>query len=255
MTTIKDNILNLSKAIRTPILPEVKQIINTIDADYDGIKPYKTNIKEWLSPIIDLTNYEVYPMNGITQGLDWWYHQENRSVYMDEGDYQWISPKGNIYEECIKYESWPSAIDGNFKKIHKGALALDLAYVGSTKIKKIEIDRNVEHIFFSLSKSFGVRNVRTGWYFTKTMDKKLNDLIYSAKYYNYYAHDVAETIISNFDIDFVWNKLKDQQKDICNQMNFKRSNSVWLATTEDDEYKKFKRGNLARVCLAGVYKL
>jgi len=254
-TTIKDNILNLSKAIRTPVLPEVKKIIDTVEPDYDGVELYKTDIKKWLSPIIDLTNYDVYPMNGITQGLDWWYHQEKRSVYMDEGDYQWISPKGNPYEECIKYQSWPSAIDGNFKKIHKGSLALDLAYVGSTKIKKIEIDRNVEHIFFSLSKPFGVRNLRTGWYFTKSRDQKLNDLTHSAKYYNYYAHEIAETIISNFDIDFVWNRLKDQQKDICNQMNFKPSNSVWLATTEDDEYKKFKRGKQARICLAGVYKL
>ena len=87
MITIKDSILNLSKAIRTPVLPEVKQIIDSIDPDYDGVEPYKTDIKEWLSPIINLTNYRVYPMNGITQGLDWWYHQETRSVYMDEGDY------------------------------------------------------------------------------------------------------------------------------------------------------------------------
>lgn len=251
---MKDFLLNQSLAVRTPVLPEVYKVIESIKVDFDSVQEYKTNIKEWLKPVINLSDYYVYPMNGITQGLDWWYHQENRSIYMDNGDYQWIVPRGNIYDDCIKYQSWPSAIDGNFRNLSINTLALDLAYVGSTKIQKIENTSNVERVFYSLSKSFGVRNIRTGWYFSKYKDKKLEDLTFSAKYYNYYAHSIAETIISNFDIDYVHKRLYNKQKDICSQLELNPSDSVWLATTTNKDYAKFARGGeTARICLAGVY--
>ena len=50
----------------------------------------------------------VYPTNGITEGLNWWYDQDKRSVYMDEGDYPMDTIlRGNMYDNCIKYVSGP----------------------------------------------------------------------------------------------------------------------------------------------------
>ena len=131
--------------------------------------------------------------------------------------------------------------------------AVDLAYVGSTKVKRIELPKNTEYVFYSLSKPFGVRNVRTGWIFTRQPDERLDALTHSAKYYNYYANSVAEKIISHFDIDYVYNKLSKKQKDVCNEYNFVPSDSVWLATTDSPAYDKFKRGNVNRLCLAPCY--
>ena len=251
---MKDFLLNQSLAVRTFILPEVKKIVSKIEPTYNQVVPYKTDIIKWLSPIIDLSGYYVYPTNGITEGLNWWYHQELRSVFIDDGDYQWIQKKSGI-DSFIKYQSIPSSIDGNFRTIRAGNSAIDLAYIGSTKIKKIEINSNVEYLFYSLSKSFGVSNLRTGWLFTKYPDKNLDSLINSAKYYNYFAHSVAETIINNFDIDYIHRMLEDQQKLVCSKLDLIPSDSVWLATTDSNEYSKFRRkGNIARVCLAGVYK-
>lgn len=249
---MKEAILNLSTAIRTPVLPEVKDTIKDIPVDYDGVVKYNTNICEWLKPVIDLSDYHVYPRNGITEGLDWWYNQEHRGVYMDTGDYQWISDRGDLYQEAVKYQSIPSSIDGNWKPT-TGTI-LDLAYVGSTKIKQIQ--HSAEVVFYSLSKSFGVRNIRTGWIFTRMPDARLEALTHSAKYYNYYAHSVAETIISNYDIDYIHNRLHSQQVDVCEQLNITASDSVWLATSTHEDYSKFRRNeNTARICLAGVYQL
>lgn len=252
---MKDFLLNQSLAVRTFILPEVESVVSKIKPTYDQVVPYKTNIIKWLSPIIDLSGYYVYPTNGITEGLNWWYYQESRNVFMDEGEYQWIQKKSGI-GSFIKYQSIPSSIDGNFCNLPTNTpIALDLAYIGSTKIKKIDISNNVDYVFYSLSKSFGISNIRTGWLFTKKPDKKLEELISSAKYYNYFAHNVAETIINNFDIDYIHKTLKDQQLYICNKLILKPSDSVWLATTNSVEYKKFRRkDNIARICLAGVYK-
>jgi hypothetical protein len=81
-------------------------------------------------------------------------------------------------------------------------------------------------------------------------------LTFSAKYYNYYAHQVAENIISNYDIDYVHNRLYDEQLRVCKELNVTPSDSVWLATSTHNDWSKFRRkDNLARICLAGVFKL
>lgn len=252
-TYIKEQILGQSSAVRTNVLPEVKKVVDKISPDYDSITQYKTDIVKWLSPIIDLKDYHVYPMNGCTEGLNWWYNNEDRGVKIIQGDYQWITPK--IGSTNVRYISMPSSIDGNFRLLPNDLpIALDLAYVGSTKIKSISKKHNIEYVFFSLSKSFGVRNIRTGWLFTKKPQKKLEDLVYGAKYYNYYAVSIGETIINNFDIDFVYNRLFKEQKEVCQIMRFNPSDSVWLANTNNIDYAKFMRdGKNARLCLAGVY--
>lgn len=245
-----EQILSQSTAVRTGVLNSVKQICDTVVPDYSSVRQYKTNIKDWLLPMIDLRDYYVYPINGITEGLNWWYNQERRTVDIRTGDYQWIKKTGND----MLYVSMPSSIDGNMHDvIDKRDIALDLAYVGSTSIQPIDI-KNVERAFYSLSKPFGIRNIRTGWYFTKHEDVRLRDLTESAKYYNYYAHDLAEKIIETFNLDYIHTTLNTQQQNVCNALNLVPSDSVWLATSTDDTYSKFRRNNnIARVCLAGVY--
>ena len=251
MKSLTETILDQSTAIRTRILPEVLDRVGLIKTQFDSTNPYNTQIIDWLSPIVDLTGFHVYPTNGITEGLNWWYRGETRGVQMNLGDYQWIDPTGNH----LHYQSVPSSIDGNYCQYPTDKpVALDLAYVGSTSIQKIPIHNNVERVFYSLSKSFGVRNIRTGWYFTRQEDQKLNQLTFGAKYYNYFAHDVAETIISNFTIDYVWNRLRSEQQRVCQLLNLTPSDSVFLGTSTDPIYSKFRRNNNeARVCLAGVY--
>jgi len=252
---LEEQILSNSNAVRTLVHSSVRSAISNISPDLDSVTPFKTDIVKWLSPVIDLSNFHVYPMNGITQGLDWWMAKEHRNIYMDDGDYQWVIPSSNMYDSPIKYISSPSSIDGNFRQVTTdNPVALDLAYVGSTRVEKIHVPENVEYVFYSLSKAFGIRNVRTGWLFTKSTDMRLEALINSAKYYNYYANQVAETIISNFDIDFVHKMYYNEQIRICSELDVIPSDSVWIATTTNEKYKKFRRaGNLARLCLAGVY--
>ena len=253
---LKAILLNQSNAVRTSILPEVYQLLNSIPIDHQSVKPYQTNIVEWLKPVIDLSGFSVYPMNGITEGLNWWIGREPRSIAVRSGDYQWVVPRYN-HQSTIQYLSVPSAIDGNFIEVPcDQPVSLDLAYVGSTAVRKIDIQPNVEYVFYSLSKSFGVRNVRTGWFFSRRADHKLDDLIFGAKYYNYIAHDIAEAIIGKFPIDYVYSRLNEQQHEVCQELALLPSDSAWLATTYHGDYSKFRRQDtLARICLAPIYKL
>lgn len=252
---LKDFLLHQSLAVRTTVLPEVREVVDSVTPDYDSVKQYKTDIVAWLKPIIDLTDFYVYPSNGITESLDWWWGRSEYKIWRALGEYQWVDHKYSGMSPHYVYQSIPSAIDGNYCAVDSHTkVALDLAYVGSTTIQKIKLHSGVEKVFFSLSKPFGIRNIRTGWYFSRTPDNKREALTSSAKYYNYYAHDVAEAVIANFDIDYVHNQLYNEQKRVCEELKFKPSDSVWLATTQDTDYAKYMRdGKTARICLAGVY--
>lgn len=253
----KEKLLSQSLAVRTPVLPEIEKIIQYVKIDLNSVTEYKTNIIDWLLPIVDLRGFYVYPTNGITEGLNWWMSVSKNNILLDNGDYQWVENINSRSDPPVFYQSIPSAIDGNFRSIKSDYdVALDLAYVGSTEIKKVEISNNVKYVFYSLSKPFGLRNIRTGWYFTREPDQKLESLIRSAKYYNYYANAVSEDIISHFDVDYIHKRISTKQRQICDLLDLTPSDSVWLATTENEDYKKFRRtNNLARVCLSGVYEL
>ena len=72
---ICSEILALSTAVRTNVLPDVNHAVEGLKCDLDGVLKYSTSIKQWLKPVVDLSNFHVYPMNGITQGLDWWFYK------------------------------------------------------------------------------------------------------------------------------------------------------------------------------------
>jgi hypothetical protein len=232
------------------MLPEIESVIQSADISLHKTFEYTTQIKSWLAPVIDLHEFYVYPMNGITGCLDYYAGRERRGIFQDPGDYEWIMETGHD----VKYMSYPSSIDGNVCDIPTDvAVVLDIAYVGTTEIRKIELPKNVEKVFYSLSKPFGMQNIRTGWYFTKRPDARLHKLTYDAHYYNYFAHQAAEAVIANFPIDYIYRKFKSSQSELCEHYNITPSDSIWLATSLAEEYVDFRRyGDVARLSLCGL---
>ena len=249
-----------TKLIDTFILPEVQQELGTIVPHLNGRHPYETNIKQWLSPIVDLTGFFVYPVNGITEAINWWASKEQRNIHKADGDYEWVDEgMHNLWAKSndVLYMTCPSSIDGNYVDIPTDVpVVLDIAYVGTTAIKKINIPPNVEKVFFSLSKPFGISNIRTGWYFTRRPDAKLNWLHVEAQYYNYCALQYAEHLINTYSLDYVHSKLKAIQADVCRELNVTPSDCVWLATSKDKKYTEYQRsGNIARLCITKLIKV
>lgn len=248
----KQTLLNQSLAVRTFPIDEVKKICDEffLENHYEVAKP-QSNIIEWLKPIVDLSQFKhFYPANGVTEGLNYWMMQEQRKIQTKSGEYAWVEGHeiGDMY-----YISCPSSADGNFCEIPTDKpVVLDLAYIGSTAIKNLHIPDNVEKVFFSLSKSLGLRNYRIGYYWSRHADPMLEKLIYSAKYYNYHSFALGEKIIDQIPINFVYDKLSPIQHDLCKELAFTPSDSLWLATTTDEAYNKFKRANTNRICLSNL---
>jgi len=244
-----------SHAVRGFPIKAVKTICDVhMLENHAEVKNYDSdNITEWLKPICDLSSFKNrYPLNGITEGLNYWLWQEKRSIEVRDGEYGWV--QGNKTGEVI-YWSYPFAGDGNFYDIptHKPVI-LDLAYCGSTQVKKIEIPDNVEIVFFGLSKCFGLQNYRIGYMWSKKKIDYLDPLINWAKYYNYYAVSLGDALINNTSVDLVYNTLRPYQTEICNKLNLIASDTVWLATSSDSVYDSMKRGKTNRLCLTNFMK-
>lgn len=250
----KSQLLRQSHAIRTFPIHKVKLICDDFSLKkHDEVHPFKSNITEWLKPIIDLSEFSyLYPINGITEGLNYWLMQEDRRVKTKKDDYAWV-PQSDVGE--VMYISCPSSIDGNYCDIPTNMpVVIDIAHVGSASMQKIEISPNVEKVFFSLSKCFGLRNYRIGYYWSRTPDILLDKLIGSGKYYNYHSMQLGESVINQVKLDEVHNELVMYQQTICKSLNLTPSDSVWLATTQNSEYDKFKRNTLNRINISELLK-
>jgi hypothetical protein len=240
-----------SKRVNTKILPEVQEVLDQVKPIYNGRQPYTTSVKEWLKPTIDLDRFFVYPTNGATGAIDWWTLNEKRGVYKALGDYEWVDNNGTE----VLYISCPNSIDGNYIDIPTDVpVILDIAYVGSTELRYIDVPKNVEKVFYSLSKPFGIHNIRTGWLFTRRPDIKLHSLNYDAGYYNYYANQLSEAIFNNFSIDYCYHAWKKRQLEVCEEYNLTPSDCVWLATSTDEKYKDYRRNDkVARICISDLF--
>lgn len=252
--TLQERLIQQSHAIRSfPILP-VKNIVDQHQLTvHDEVKTLKSNITEYLKPYVDLSDFEyLYPVNGITEALNYWMWGESRTIQVRSGDYVWV---GGETMGDVAYITCPTSYDGNFCDIPKDMpVVLDLAYILSTPIKKLEIGKNVERVFFSMSKCFGLRNYRIGYYWSRTPDRWLEPLHQSAKYYNYFSMSLGEKLIENIPIDLVYKTLRPFQSDICRELDLIPSDTVWLATSDDPIYSKFYRNYTNRLCIADLIK-
>jgi len=247
-------ILNQSMAIRT--FP-VREVVSAVESyrfrDHIAIQTLETKIVDYLRPYVDLSNFEyIYPVNGITEALNYWQWQENRTIEITPGDYQWVTGKT---DGEVVYVSNPTSYDGNFRNIPDDRpVVLDLAYLLSTAKQHITITDNVERVFFSFSKCFGLRNYRIGYYFSRKPDQRLQALHQSAKYYNYYSMGLGEHLMNCVDPAVVYRTLEPYQRNICAELNFEPSDALWLANTQDPVYNKFKRNYTNRICIADLIK-
>jgi hypothetical protein len=247
-------ILNQSLAIRTFPIKEIQDIVNNFTlSNHEEVKVFSSNITEYLKPYCDLSGFDyLYPLNGITEGLNYWMWGEERTIQIRDGDYVWVkgAEQGDVH-----YWTTPASFDGNYCSIPTDKpVVLDLAHLLSAKLTHFEIPSNVEKVFFSFSKCFGLRNYRIGYYWSRKPDKWLEPLNVNAKYYNYYSMGLGEKLIENIPIDLVYNTLRPIQLEICDELNLSPSDSIWLATSDEMMYNKFKRNYTNRLCIEDLIK-
>lgn len=234
-----------------------------------------------------------YPTNGsseaIREQIAYLKAQDINTMYILEGEYEGYeamaiplgfnviklshnldSLKSTIYEEnSVFFLSQPNSAFGNIWSDYDAFLSfmnennqhvkfyVDLTYLGNVlTVNKVNITYdNIDGVFFSLSKTFGVYYHRIGGCFLK----KANPLLYGNMWFkNLFSLRLGETLMRELNKDEIVSKYKQKQLEAIKMINKNiKPSDVWLIGTIDVKHldqemlsllKRFEN-NTQRLCL------
>jgi histidinol-phosphate/aromatic aminotransferase/cobyric acid decarboxylase-like protein len=251
--------------------------------------------KNWVSPAIDINWLKFnhsYPTAGSSEAIREqivYLNSKGKNIVVFEGEYEGYEAISGAVGQKVKkikrefyfaelmdldketdvfFISQPSSIDGNFwldfdsfmTNTNKLGISVyvDLAYVGaSIQAKKLNLDYpNIEGIFFSLSKVYGVYYHRIGGVFLK----KPNSLLYGNMWFkNIFAMKYGQSLMAKYPIHYFDDKLsliQDEALEHLAEYSLKKSDVYIIATTKNEEkdwqqeYIRNRNNPDIRVCLS-----
>lgn len=228
-------------------------------------------VREYLEPLIDLSEFEyAYPTNGIHESIDWFLAKVDRyQIFNGEYRYPTILKKpmniatssNSLVPYAPLYMSNPFSATGNFDRRYDEAgqklecpIYLDLAFAGTTGEHRIRVYENVEQVFWSCSKPYGLNLLRAGIRFSRK-EEPLQREIQGAGYFNHSIIDVFDIVTRQSSVFAKKKQYAELQKQICEQFDLTPSDCYLVGTTQDDQWDRFKRENgVNRVCLTSAYE-
>ena len=133
---------------------------------------------------------------------------------------------------------------------------IDAAYLNISGIGEIPIlHKSVKSVATSLSKVYNTGMNKIGMRFDidkpDTPTQQLNDW----SYVNHHSISLHSKIMDKFELSYVYDKYKDTQIDICNDIGAVASETVIFGLSTDDKYNEFnKSGIINRICLSKEMK-
>jgi hypothetical protein len=243
-----------------------------LDLNLDLTNEFCENYKKWISKntLNTIQSLEDFPFacysNGTTEAFDKFYiKNRTRRFRCFRGEY--------VYHRLVWRNSWPEwawlddeCLDpndavvislpfsdtGGKHHLHEALLKqctekgipvlVDCAYFGICA----NIDFNFNHpcitdITFSLSKVFPVAHARIGMRLTRTDDDDGMFVTNKIGYINRFGPQLGLELISKFDADYVFNKYRQKQLDLCLQYKVTPSNTVLFAIG-DSTWSEYNRG-------------
>lgn len=226
----------------------------------DKFNKTANDLRDWLNPIVNLSSLpHHYYTNGIHGAIEQWLASESRQIYCLRGEYPYpmhlrkecsekrkvviVDNVKDIPEHAVVYMSNPFSSTGRWDERYEeieNPIALDIAFVGTTGPYNFKIRNNVEQVFWSVSKPFGLGHFRAGIRFSR-FDEDLHNQITDLGYLNVLGSDIINLAINQYGVVECWDKLKSMYDNICSKNNFLKSDSYLVATTNNDHYSHLKR--------------
>lgn len=229
-------------------------------------------IREYLEPLIDLTDLRFsYPTNGIHESIDWMCNRLHQ-YQVFEGEYRYptfmkrpvhvAKTVSDLKPGISLYMSNPFSATGNFDRRYDEVgsknicpIYLDLAFGGTTGPYKLNLYPNVQQVFWSCSKPYGLGLLRAGVRFSRREEALQRELM-GVGYFNHAIIDVFEEVASQSHVFAKKEMYEDQQKLICDHLNLTPSDSFLLGLSQDSSWDRFKRENgMNRICLTPAYDI
>jgi len=247
------------------------------------LESVETAHRKWVNEIVDLSDFpHCYFVNGLEDAIHHWKLTETRPWQKLEGEYDYPDTIGESATVCCDvlgqymnqelgrsaipadvkndrplYLSIPSHADGNFfsPKPINAPVILDCSFVGSTNIQTINVPKNTEQVFFDFTRGFGKVVQGIGLVYTKQPHASLEKLK-ELENWNYIGVKIINSLISNFAVDEMWNRHKDQQFKICNDHNIKPADCFYMATSRHEDYKNHRLmrwNDTAKICITSLF--
>lgn len=211
-------------------------------------------LRMWLLPIIDISDLpHAYHTNGTHGAIEQWLASETRPVYTMRGEYQYpkllrssvaiVDDISAIPKDAVVYISMPFSATGSYDDRYdaiSNPMVLDLAYVGTTGPHRLRLLPNVEQVFWSASKTFGLSAFRTGYRFCRTADS-VQDNLKDAGYFNWMGVEILRRVLAIYTVTQTMDIVLNDYIELCRRNELAPSASYLLATATDQRYQRFAR--------------
>ena len=238
---------------------------------YCNTKDFADYYKKWIlsstnCKIFGLDNFNYYLTDGVTGAFsDFEKSFSHLKSVVFRGEYPFHRDTGCSTIDHISelkfgqklYISCPFAAHGcvhfNFDLILESCekqnipVFIDMAYFGACSISSLDLNyKCIKFIGFSMSKAFGTGFCKIGLCFTNEKNTFM-ELLNQYSYVNHVSIGIHQEIIKNFSPDYLYNKYRQKQIEICNKFDFNTSDTVFLGYTDTPKIKGFDReGTVSR---------
>lgn len=263
--------------------PESMEFLSGITTGIGNKDAFVNDYKEWICEGKNFKGMDIFShldfSAGTTETFHMFYFRHLRKrlrLFAGEFFYHHMMARNYFHEfalledddiqsgDCV-IMSCPFANTGNIPKNFYDILKrcdemavpvlLDLAYINISNIKELDLDyKCIETITTSLSKVFPVECHRIGLRLERTCYDDNLFAYNSHNYVNTFSVHIGHQFIKKFDNNWLYDKYKDKQEKMCEQMKLEKSNCVIFGLDLSQRYSEYNRGtDINRLCFSRVW--
>jgi hypothetical protein len=255
---------------------EIAQYHSNLSFDRSDVQAFKDLYVRWITSgqnttVLGLERFATALTDGVTGAFaDFTHAYPDKELVVFKGEYPYHRDTGaTVITNIDQLEngqrlilSVPFAASGNkplqYEEIIERCnelqipVFLDMAYFGAAKLGSILVDYEcVKFVAFSLSKTFATGKCRIGICFYRDITVGPMQLLNQYEYVNHVSINMHYQILENFTPDYLFNKYRERQLNIANDLDIDASDTVFLCTTYDKKYNGFSRaGTINRIGIA-----
>lgn len=245
--------------------------------DQDCSAEYCELYRDWITKtqnntIVGLNSFTKAAFSqGTTEAFDKFYaRHKNRTLKVFAGEYSYhkyatlctqINNVNNLGPNDSVIVSIPFADSGTEYKYHQlmrecEALGIpvlvDCCWYGTCGEMTFNFSYDcIEEVVFSLSKTFPVSRLRIGIRFSRSAIEDGLDAYVRDSYLNFYSQHIGIGFLSRFSADYMFEKYRQKQLEICKQLEVTPSPVVNLAVGVGEQWDYLNRsGPHNRLCLS-----
>lgn len=228
-------------------------------------KHFADKYRQWIltsknAKILGLENFNCYVTDGVTGAFtDFEKCYPHLTSVAFRGEYPFHRDTGAKRIETPNdlsvgqklYISYPFAAHGNVHVMYHKIINrcnqlnipvfVDCAYFGACKFEELNLNHLcIKFVGFSMSKAFATGRCKIGVCFTNEKNTAMS-LLNKYNYVNHVSIGIHDQILDNFSPDYMFDKYRTSQLDICKKFGFEASDTVFLGYSYNPNFKGFDR--------------